>query len=103
MDAEKMAAALDAQADKTMAERYWKERNEALRVLYYTYKRRPRSKWATAEVYAIRDGRLEHLTTVRFQPGASRGLRAELVDASGLSAWLDDLSEVQVMEIEPRL
>lgn len=69
--------------------------------LYYTHKRNRGSKWATAEVFAIIGGKLEYIATARYQPGASRGVRGEVIDAAAISSKLGDVSKATVREIEP--
>lgn len=73
--------------------------------LYYTHKRNNGSKWATAEVYAVIGGKLEHIATARYQPGASRGTRAEVIEAAQRSGRIriEDGEGFRVYEIEPGL
>ena len=105
MNMEKEAAAIRAKDNERLAERYRKERHEAGRTLYYTHKRNKGSKWATAEVFAIIDGALEHIATARYQPGASRGTHGEIIEAAKRSGRIAETEreEYRTREIEPGL
>ncbi len=73
--------------------------------IYYTYKRNKGSKWATAEIFAIIGGKLEHIAKARYQPGASSGTHAEVIEAAQCSGRIAiaDIEGCLTREIEPGL